>query len=187
MKNLLVLISLVISIPSFGQEPISLLKSKLESDSSLTENDKKRIIREQRKKNKTNLRKGLNAEFTQIITGSATSGIGNFASINSTDATFSGAYNITTDRGVIVDFGLSGGATEGLVAILEKGKINSNVKLSGTAHILLEPYKFQNLVKRPLESDRIAHFTSYEKIINTFIKTVHPLFLALSMLATVIK
>lgn len=80
--------------------------------------------------------KVLNQQFSNLVTGQSSTSIGNFASVTPTDARIDFAGNFITSKGSVFTMKASGKATDGLVAVFENSKLNTDVSLDFKYHVL---------------------------------------------------
>jgi hypothetical protein len=79
----------------------------------------------------------LNREFTKITTGTAFSSLGSYASVATDDKSFTLGGSIVQNKSVFA-FEVSGGATEGILKIMDKEELNSNININLKYNRLLE-------------------------------------------------
>jgi hypothetical protein len=79
----------------------------------------------------------LNREFTKIVTGKSFSNLGNFASVSSDAKTLTVGGNLIKKESVL-GFELSGGATEGILKLINNEELNSNFGIDIKYHKLIK-------------------------------------------------
>jgi len=103
------------------------------------------------------LGKLLSYQFTNVITGQPSNTLGNFASVTPTDGKIDFAGSLLfTDR-VVITLKASGRATDGIVAIFDNNKLNTQISIETKIHIL-------SLRKFSLSFDSDSAFALDEKV-----------------------
>lgn len=108
--------------------------------------------------NKNLMKKLLNQQFSGLITGQTKNSIGNFASLDPTDASVSFAGNRIFNNGSVLTVKTKGGVSDGFLPIFKNSKLNTNISLD-------LQYNMMRLGKRKLLTN-VDSTDQYERAID---------------------
>ncbi len=82
------------------------------------------------------LKNKLSIAFSNVISGNSFSNLGSFAALDTDESSVSASVFFVTEENRMITLKASGGATQGIAALFDEGKINSNVSLEASLHFL---------------------------------------------------
>jgi len=86
----------------------------------------------------------LAREFARVATNSTFSNIGNFASISTDNKTLSSSFFFITDSYDVINVDVSGGATQGIAAIFQEGKLNTKASVEVSYNFMIRKLNNKN-------------------------------------------
>lgn len=102
----------------------------------------------------------MNEQFSMLVTGQSTTTLGNFASLTTTDPKIDFAGSLINKKGSVWNLNASGKATDGLLAIFENSKLNTQVAIELKYHSLA----LNNLSLSYNEDSAVHHNQKVNKI-----------------------
>lgn len=75
----------------------------------------------------------LNNEFSKLVTGNSSSGLGNYASFSTVENTFSASLNFIKKNGIF-DINISGETSEGITNVFSGGNFNTGININAVYH-----------------------------------------------------
>jgi hypothetical protein len=122
--RILTVIALILSLCTTKSYAQDTLPFKVKFDEYRMTNSELQV-----KDNMNLIKKVLNHQFTNLITGQTQNSIGNFASLDLAEASVSFAGNLILDTSSVLTIKAAGGVSDGLFSVFNNSKLNTNISL----------------------------------------------------------